>query len=226
MMTIPVTHTVFSFMHASDNSKFPPEETAKRIIRLTEQLNSFWKNAQGWAPIEAAELLTRSRLDWQLSLARQLRLFINPADTSESGLLILGWTTLGSLTEGLLKLLLSVYYKTYKTQKIESAIKKIKDKKGDLIDPDALVLNVLRDFFEKNVFPKDAKEQWNKKGEINWIEWIKKIQERRNAIHAFKHRDIGSFNEFYSEMSNYLIFMRKIIYQLPYPGEEYRPRET
>lgn len=33
---------------------------------------------------------------------------------------------------------------------------------------------------------------WGKK----WISWIEKIQYKRNAIHSFKDRDIGSFEEF------------------------------
>jgi len=42
-----------------------------------------------------------------------------------------------------------------------------------------------------------------KQGEIDWLEWILKIQQRRNAIHAFKDKKIGNMAEFHSELQNY-----------------------
>lgn len=211
-------------MNTVDNSTYSNEETVKRIIKLTEGLTSFWKKADRWAPIEAVELLTKSRLDWQDSLSRQLKLFLDDSNT-ESGLLILAWATLGSLTEGIMKLFLCVFYKDYQTEHLKKEFKHIIDRKGNLIDPDILVLEKLRVFFAEHVFPKDAKEQWKKKGEIDWLEWILKMQQRRNAIHAFKIREIGSLKEFHFELKNYLIFMRKINNTLPYPDMQYQPQE-
>lgn len=218
------TRIKHSIMNPADKRKYPAEETVKRIIKLTEGLTNFWKSSSAWAPIEAAELLTKSRLDWQASLARQLKLFLDKTN-KESGLLILAWTTLGSLTEGALKLFLSVYYKVYQTQNLAKEFKPVKDKKGNLISPDELMLEKLRLFFSERVFPKDAKEHWEKQGEINLIDWILKIQQRRNAIHAFKDKDIGNMEEFHSELQNYLIFLRKINNGLPYPDEMYMPIE-
>ena len=86
-------------MNPVDKTIYSREETINRIINLTEGLSDFWKSPHGWAPIEAANLLTKSRLDWQASLARQLKLFLDETNT-ESGFLILAWATLGSLTEG------------------------------------------------------------------------------------------------------------------------------
>ena len=87
-------------------------------------------------------------------------------------------------------------------------------------------LEKLRIFFAKNVFPKSAKEFWKKQGEVDWLDWILKIQQRRNAIHAFKNRGIGNFEEFHSDLKNYLIFLRKINNGLPYPSEVYKPAES
>lgn len=213
-----------SIMNPADKRKFSAEETIKRIIKLTEGLANFWKSSKAWAPIEASELLTKSRLDWQASLARQLELFLDKTNT-ESGLLILAWTTLGSLTEGALKLFLSVYYKVYQTQNLAKEFKPVKDKKGNHISPDGLMLEKLRLFYADRVFPRDAKEQWKKQGEIDWLEWVLKIQQRRNAIHAFKNKEIGNIEEFHSELQNYLIFLRKVNNALPYPDEMYMPVE-
>ena len=205
-------------MSTVDQRKYSADETAKRIIRLTEGLTDFWTNPKSWAPIEATELLTKSRLDWQVSIAKQLNLFLD-VSKKESGLLILAWTTLGSLLEGSLKLFLSVHCKEFKMKSL------IQKKDGKQAGPDELVLENLRIFFANHVFPADAKKQWKDQGEINWISWISKIQFKRNAIHAFKERDIGSMEEFHSELQNYLIFLRKINNGLPYPDEIYVPAE-
>lgn len=71
------TRIKHSIMNPADKRKYSAEETVKRIIKLTEGLTNFWKSSRAWAPIEAAELLTKSRLDWQASLARQLKLFLD-----------------------------------------------------------------------------------------------------------------------------------------------------
>ena len=221
---ISVVRIKHSIMNPADKRKYSAEETVKRIVHLTEELTSFWKSPEGWAPIEAAALLTKSRLDWQASLARQLKLFLDKSNT-ESGYLILAWATLGSLTEGALKLFLSVYYNVYQTQNLLKEFKAVKDKKGNLLSPDGLMLEKLRLFFADRVFPKDAKEQWKRREEVDWLEWLQKVQQRRNAIHAFKNKDIGDIEEFHSELQNYLIFLRQISNGLPYPDEPFIPAE-
>jgi len=222
--TITKTYSKYSIMNPADMRKYSVEETVNRIIHLTEEMASFWTNSKTWAPIEAANLLTKSRLDWQASLSKQLKLFLNKSN-NESGLLILAWTTLGSLTEGILKLFLSVYYKVYQVQNLTREFKQVIDRKGNIIDPDGLILDKLRLFFAKRVFPANAKEVWLIKGEVDWLNWILKIQNRRNAIHAFKSRDIGDIEDFHSELQNFLIFLRKINNGLPYPDDIYVPAE-
>jgi hypothetical protein len=44
-----------------------------RIEILNRDLARFWSAAHGWAPPEAAGLLSKSRLDWQVSLSASLR---------------------------------------------------------------------------------------------------------------------------------------------------------
>ncbi|HJV47142.1 MAG TPA: hypothetical protein VJ824_15595 [Bacillota bacterium] len=160
-------------------------------------------------------------------MARQLKLFIAKENLKESGALILAWTTLGSLTEGVMKLFLSVWYEHYQAESFKNDIKTIKGSKGNLIEPDSLVLEKLRVFFAERIYPEWTRKLWKENGEIDWIDWVLKIQQRRNAIHAFKDRDIGTFEEFHSDLSNYLIFLRKLTDTFPYPDDEmYKPRET
>jgi hypothetical protein len=180
------------------------EEVVNRIVTLNEGLRQFWTQADGWAPIEAAQLLSKSRLDWQVSLSICLKLWLaKPHPDDESGRLILAWTNLGSLVEGTMKLFLSVWYEDYKHD-----VEVIK-KKGKLIDPDGLQLESMRHFFKKRICGDE------------WDAWIQHIQQRRNAIHAYKNRDIRTFNDFFDDVRKYLEFLRYVNNRLPYPDEDY-----
>jgi hypothetical protein len=193
---------------------------------LTEGLSSFRQSSQGWSPIASAELLTKSRLDWQSSLARQLKFLLAPKNTAKSGALILAWVTLGSLTEGTMKLFLSVHYQHYQVKSLKDDIKAIKDRNGNLIEPDSLELEKLRVFFSHRLYTGWVRDSWKITGENDWIDWALKIQQRRNAIHAFKDREIGSFQEFHEELKNYLLFLRKLTDTFPYLDDEYfKPKE-
>lgn len=203
----------------SSNNEHDLEKLLSTTINFTKQLVNFWKSAHGWAPIEAANLLSKSRLNWQLSLTKQLKIFISKDIRKEDGALILAWVTLGSLVEGLLKLHLSVWYNDYKKD-----IDAIKDKKGAVIDPDVLMLEKLKNFFRLKIFPIWERKIWKSENKIDWIEWIDKVQQRRNAVHAFKHREIGTFEEFYEDLYKYNEFQKKISNILPYPDEMYEPR--
>lgn len=205
----------------SDILTFTDKEVVNRIIKVNEGLADFWSNASGWASIEAAALLTKSRLDWQASLSRQLRVFLDTENKKESGALILAWCLLGSLIEGTMKLFLSVWYDDYKVETIKEDIRAIKDKEGSLIDPDCLALEKLRVFFLKRIYKKDIRKIWRSSGETDWIDWVLFIQNKRNAIHAFKDRDIGDFDVFFHNLRLYLQFIRNLTDGLPYPEVEY-----
>lgn len=188
------------------------DEVVNRIVTLNDGLRRFWTKAEGWAPIEAAQLLSKSRLDWQVSLSNCLKIWLaEPPPDDESGRLILAWADLGSLVEGTMKLFLSVWYKDYKND-----VKAIK-KKGDLIDPDSLQIEPMRQFFRERIW---------RNGNEDWDAWIQNIQQRRNAVHAYKSRDIGTFDEFFVDVRRYLKFLRYINSRLPYPDDIYVPREV
>ncbi|MGR3177477.1 MAG: hypothetical protein ACUZ8E_05435 [Candidatus Anammoxibacter sp.] len=193
----------------SSIEKLNTDETISRIIKLNEGLTKFWSQADGWAPVEAAELLSKSRLDWQVSLSHCLKKLPSKwSSNDESGNLILGWVNLGSLVEGTLKLFLSVFYNDYKND-VNAIIKR-----NRLQDPDGLLLEPLKQFFRKKIWDKD------------WDDWISLVQQRRNAIHAFKSREIGTKEELLKEISKYLDLLRYINYRLPYPDDTYMPREV
>lgn len=187
---------------------FPLPETVERIATLIRSMMDFWKGAHGWAPIEAAELLNKSMLEWQSSLAEQLSSWCG---TLSDGQLILAWANLGALVEGQMKLLLSVYYKDYlaDTQAIKSS------RTGNTLDPDGVSLEPLIVFFKRKI--------WSP--EEDWEPWVRMVQRRRNAIHAFKENSIGTEEELHAALATFLEFVRFINGRLPYPDGYYVPRE-
>jgi hypothetical protein len=195
----------------------PIHDVVARIEKLNDGLGRFWAGASGWAPEDATELLTKSRLDRQVSLSRSLRHWIVNAPTNlEDGDLVLGWANLGSLMEGTIKLFLAVNYQDYKkdvaTLKQTRAWHKTKE---ILLDPDGLTLDVLIDYCEKA----DLLDQEECK-------LARLVQARRNAIHAFKDRPIGTGVELHSTIKDYLTMLRRIANALPYPDDMYVPLEV
>jgi len=194
----------------------PIHDVVVRIEKLNEGLRRFWSNANGWAPEDAAELMSKSRLDRQVSLSRSLRHWIvDPPTNLEDGDLILGWANLGSLIEGTIKLFLAVHYQDYKkdidTLKQTKAWHKTKDK---LLDPDRLMLDVLIGYCEKA----DLLDQEERT-------LARLVQARRNAIHAFKDRYIGTGVELHLSIKGYLTMLRRMANALPYPDDMYAPSE-
>ncbi len=183
------------------------DEVCQRIEHLTTEMMSFWKSAEGWVPIETAGILNKSALEWQSSLSNSLHRWIG---ANSEGDLILAWANLGALVEGQLKLFLSVYYNDYKID-----AEAIKGKKGKLKTPDECSIEPLRQFFVKRI--------WT--NELNWDEYVQHVQNRRNAIHAFKFSDIGTHGEWNKTVADHLAFIKDINYLLPYPDESFVPRE-
>lgn len=197
-------------------AKIPIAEVISRIERLNSQLAKFWSKSDGWAPVAAAGLLGKSRLDWQVSLSGSLRLWIrDPGDALTPAELILAWANLGSLIEGTIKLFLSVYYETFKAD-IDNlkTVNAYNNKKQEPISPDGLTLEPLRRYCVLRKIP--DKED---------LALVQLVQQRRNAIHAFKDRPIGDDAEFEQAVRGYLQMLRNVIARLPYPGDKYVPVE-
>lgn len=171
-------------MHCVDQTLAEISEEVSRII-------TYWKGSSGLAPIKTKELLDNSMLEWQISLADTLPLW---RDAKTPGEIILAWTNIGALVEGLMKLFLCIYYAEYLKQA---------EKKG----PDELTLETLRQFFNKNVW---YHEEWDK--------WLQVVQIRRNAVHAFRRKDIGTTKDLQDTFPILLKFIRTIDERLPYPS--------
>ena len=101
-----------------------------------------------------------------------------------------------------MKWLLSVYYSDYKTD-----VDPLKNQKGNVVSPDGQTLEPLRQFFRKRMWH-DAD---------GWDDWVLKVQQRRNAIHAYKDRELGTHAEFLDDIVKYSQFLSEIHSRVPYP---------
>jgi len=185
----------------TDTLNYTPEELCSRIATLTGSIMNFWCDG-GWAQGDAARLLDRSMLLWQASLAKTL---IKWVDGTSEGELILAWANLGALVEGQLKLFLCVYYHDY-----ENDVEGIRNR-GVKIDPDACMLEGIRQFFVKRIWDVGT----------NWNPYVEMVQQRRNAVHAFQNKDIGTFQDWIEALRLHLSFVRYTGGGLPYPDEEF-----
>jgi hypothetical protein len=131
------------------------------------------------------------------------------------GELILAWSNLGSLVEGTLKTFLSVWYKDY-IKDIDYLKKSnaFHHKKGEPLEPDGLSLGPLALYFKNKKFLTAESTAL-----------IDLTHERRNAIHAFQDKDIGTAEEFRKAVPSYLRLLREVNGRLPYPDDVYVPQE-
>ena len=196
-------------------------EVVNDIVEKHEYIESEWQQCGGWAPADAARLVAGARLDWLTSLARSLSLWTEyeiPKNQCD-GQLILAWTNLGALLEGSMKFLLSIWVQNYNDAidtKSTPLFKNFRDRKTQLpIDPDGITLNKLREFFREEIWVEHGDAQHDN---TDWNEWVMHIGRRRNAVHAYKDRELGTFDEFSKDVRTYLRFLdEQIVGRLPEP---------
>jgi hypothetical protein len=188
---------------------FPDEDdpsTLKQHLYAIENISlrsaEFWRQAHGWAPNSAAELLAESRLDWLSSFAATLKLRVEEvtAHPSEPAVLIVAWAHLRTLVEGQLKLFLCVFLEDYLADTDAP-----KNKQDSIIAPDGLLYDRIKQYLIKSGLLTQHHT------------FIGLVQQRGNAIHAFAHRDIGTAADFLSAISVYRRFLEDVDDTLPTP---------
>jgi hypothetical protein len=190
------------------------DQKVHEIIRINTHIRDFWADG-GWAPRDAAQILSRSRLDWQVSLSHTLRLWLEPCKPDEAGgRLILGWANLGALVEGTLKWFLCVYEANYAAQAIKT---KRGRAVGQPLDPDEPALGELIQFFQEHVWTPDQAQ--------SWTPWLNHVRVRRNAIHAYQDRELGTCPELTDAIGRYRALLLELEGSVPYPDEYAYPAD-
>lgn len=201
----------------ADIRGMPIGEVVSRISTFNDGIRDFWSNAHGWAPADAAELLSRARLDRQVSLSSCLSFWTEEPQLPEQqdGALVLGWANLGALVKGTMKWFLCVYREDYPED--ETAFRKGKNRK--LIEPDALMFDQLRRFFVRHVWIDSERDGWD--------QWLVSVRNCRNSIHSYQDHDIGDLTSLHRAIREYLAFLRDLHGRIPgYPDEAQEPYES
>lgn len=180
----------FLFRQVSEKSRFLGTQNNSTdwerhwdvLVRLCVEQATVLPTLEGWAPEPAARLLSEARLDWQLSLAETIKMWLGRE--LSSGELILAWTNLGSLLEGTLAVFLTVYYNNYE-----------RDRPTSKDAPQKLILKDMQAYFRKQDISDAAQD-----------DLIDLIRKRRNAVHSLRNREIGNAEEFTKCFVHYCMF--------------------
>ena len=175
---------------------------------LTIQTNNtalIWKDVHGIAPDNAAKKLDIAMLDWQSELTKTLKIWIDKGLDMSVGELILARANLGAVVESWLRFFYCVFYDDYINQPM-------KNKKGQILEP------------EKDMRFEDLKKfstgiLWDDEKSKDYL-WVDSIQKKRNAIHSFTYKDIGTPLDFLLDVDYLCEFVDMILNHLP-PVEDY-----
>lgn len=120
------------------------------------------------------------------------------------GELILARANIGAVVESWLKFFYCVYYEDY-------CKNPIKNFKGYMIEPEEASFENLKEF--------STGKLWDGTTSQEYI-WVDSVQHKRNAIHSFKYRDIGTSQNFLDDVEYLCEFVDNILNHLP-PIEDY-----
>lgn len=175
-----------------------------KIITRNETICRFWTtHSCGWAHKEAVELLEASRMDRLVSLSHSLHLWTQPcSDEDREGRLILAWTNLGILVEGSMTWFLCAWEDSYSQTPMQT-------KQGFDLKPNRLRFEELCRYFREHV--------WIPAQTAEWDDWLTMVRDRRNAVHAFNHREIGTLSDWAEAVIRYHGFIDELDSQVRYP---------
>ncbi len=113
-----------------------------------------------------------------------------------------------------MKFFLSVYHSNYESSVAESKSAGIwrqlwNHKHEHPHEVDGLMFELLRQFFKAEIFGHEPQDREH----LN--DWLELVQCKRNAIHAYRTRELGTFDEFNANVAKYLDFLEDLAGRLP-----------
>lgn len=180
------------------------KDTLDYIIQITNNTTLLWKEAahQSIPPQLAAKKIDDAMLDWMRELTKTLRLWTDKGGLMTSGELILARANLGAIVESWHKFFYCVYVDDYQKNPIPGS-------KG-AIAPNDLSFEDLKRYSRGILYtPND-----------DFDNWVSRVQSKRNAIHSFNYREIGSADDFYDDIEKLYDFIELITDRVP-PVEDY-----
>ena len=174
-------------------------DTLDFIIQKTNNTTLIWKEAaqQSIPPESAAKKIDEAMLDWMRDMTKALRIWTDKGYSMSEGELILARVNLGSLVECWLKFFYCAYNEDYQQNP--------KRKKKKTIETNDLSFDNLRTYSYGILY----------EAEDDWDDWVKGVQKKRNAIHLFNKKDIGTVDDFYDDVEQFFKFLELITDRLP-----------
>lgn len=169
------------------------------LVILTNNAALLWKEARGIAPDSAADKLDDAMLEWQSELTKTLSIWIDKGLTMTSGELILARANLGAVVESWLKFFYCVYYEDYCKSPITN-------NKGKMIEPEKASFGNLKEFSNGKLWDDVNSPEYS---------WVDSVQHKRNAIHSFRYRDIGTPLEFMDDIDHLYSFVDNVLSHFP-----------
>ena len=159
-----------------------------------------WKDVYGIAPNASAAKLYKSMLEWQSELTNTLEIWVNKGLDMSVGELILARANLGAVVESWLKFFYCVYYEDYCKDPITYK------KKSKMVEPENAKFEDLNDFCAEKLWDSSTSTEFD---------WVDSVRHKRNAIHSFNYRDIGTPQDFLDDMDHLCEFADNVISHLP-----------
>ena len=166
------------------------------IITNNEAL--LWKQSRGYSPDSVADKLDNAMLEWQSELTQTLKIWIDKGLAMTTGELILARANLGAVVESWLKFFYSVYYEDYCQSPIT--------KRGKMVEPEKAQFEELKNF--------STGKLWDDTSSPEYL-WVNSVQYKRNAIHSFGYRDIGTPQDFLDDIDHLYIFADNVLSHFP-----------
>lgn len=184
--------------------KMDKRECYGELVKLTNNSALIWKEARGIAPDSAADKLDKAMLNWQSELTKTLEIWIDKGLNMTTGELILARANLGAVVESWLKFFYCVYYEDYCKNPITN-------NQGKMIEPEKATFDKLKEFSNGKLWDNDKSPDYV---------WVNLVQYKRNSIHSFKYRDIGTPQDFLDDVDYLYNFVDNVLSHLP-PLEDY-----
>ncbi|MBP3854801.1 MAG: hypothetical protein IK990_04180 [Ruminiclostridium sp.] len=171
------------------------------IIKIKTKNNEvLWNDIHGIAPAGTAIIMDKAMLNWLTKLTNTLEIWINKGENMTTGELLLARVNLGSIVEFWLRHFYTAYHEDYMKNPIRDKKQRIKAPEKDLSFEELKKLST-------GILWDDEKD--------NMYKWVDSVQHKRNAVHSYLYKEIGTVSDFLNDINTLRSFIELIERRLP-----------